>query len=156
MVPGSDKYLPHAPVPVIEERVKAIERLMDERDRLYLEKFRASEIAVAAAITAAKEQTSASFASSEKAIGKAEQAQSDYNNRSNEFRGQLDDQAKTLMPRTESQTLFKSYEDKLEDMKKDITSLRESRSVSEGSAKTYVTITGLAIVGLQIILHFWK
>lgn len=101
-----------------DARFQAAARLLDERDRLYLEKFRASEIAVSAAIAASDKQTAASFASSEKAIGKAEQAQSDYNVRSNEFRGQLDDQAKTLMPRTESQTLFKSYEDKLEDIKK--------------------------------------
>jgi hypothetical protein len=40
-----------------------------------------------------KEQTRASFEASEKAIVKAENAQRDYNVRSNEFRGQLDDQA---------------------------------------------------------------
>jgi nitrogen regulatory protein PII-like uncharacterized protein len=117
---------------VLEERVKALVGKVDERDRLYLEKFRASEIAVAAAITASDKQTTASFASSEKAIMKAEEAQREYNVRSNEFRGQLDDQVKTLMPRTESQTLFKSYEDKLEDIKKDIVILRDQATSAVG------------------------
>ena len=115
------------------EKVQRLSDKIEERDRLYIEKFRAGEIAVSAAITASDKQTAASFASSEKAIFKAEEAQREYNVRSNEFRGQLDDQAKTLMPRMESQTLFKAYEDKLDDMKDQIANLRESRS--EGGGK---------------------
>ena len=133
-------------IPVIEERVKALSQLIDERDRLYLEKFRASEIAVNAAIVAQKEQTASSFASSEKAIVKAEEAQREYNVRSNEFRGQLDDQAKLLMPRFEVQTIIRGLEEKLEGMRKaqevqtfrfdqDIKSLRESRQEVVGQNK---------------------
>lgn len=69
--------------------------------------------ATSAALVAQEKGTAAAFASSEKAIAKAEEAQREYNVRSNEFRGQLDDQAKMLMPRAESLTLFKSVEEKL-------------------------------------------
>jgi hypothetical protein len=130
----ADKNCELPRISMLEERVKALQQLVDERDRLYLEKFRASEVAVTAAINASDKQTTASFAASEKAIVKAEEAQREYNVRSNEFRGQLDDQAKTLMPRLESQTVFKAYEDKLEAVKQDVKSLRESRSELGGRA----------------------
>lgn len=85
-----------------DERFEQLRELLAERDLRYNEKFIASEKAV---ITA--------FASSEKASLKAEQAQESYNVRSNEFRGQLDDQAKTLMPRLETDGRFASVEEKV-------------------------------------------
>lgn len=89
------------------------EPLIEERDRLYDQRFRAAEIAVFAAFNAQEKAVAAAFLSSEKAIVKAEDAQKDYNLRSNEFRGQLDDQAKTLMPRPETVALFKGVDEKL-------------------------------------------
>lgn len=79
------------------------------------------------------------FDAQEKAVAKAEQAQSDYNIRSNEFRGQLDDQAKMLMPRAEADQRFKASEDKtdqrfkavdekIEINRNEVAGLRESRS----------------------------
>jgi hypothetical protein len=87
--------------------------LIEGNKHLYQEKFIAAEKAVESALIAQKDLTNAAFASSEKAIVKAEDAQRDYNVRSNEFRGQLDDQAQTLMPRIESMGLMKSLEDKV-------------------------------------------
>jgi formaldehyde-activating enzyme involved in methanogenesis len=71
-----------------------VERIMDERDRLYEAKFKAAETAVTtalssaekavnAALAAQEKQTASSFAASEKAIVKAEEAQREYNIRSN-------------------------------------------------------------------------
>lgn len=156
-----------ARISVLEERVRALTQLVDERDRLYMVKFQASETAVTAAITASDKQTALSFASSEKAISKAEEAQREYNIRSNEFRGQLDDQAKRLMPREEAQTHFKAYDDKLEDIKDNVANLRESRSNSEGKVKasgidlaqrnwnigTIIAIVALLVVIGQILLR---
>lgn len=162
-------------VAVLEERTTAAGRIADERDRFYLEKFKASEVAVGAAITAQKEQTTSSFAASEKAIVKAEEAQREYNVRSNEFRGQLDDQAKRLMPREEAVSNFKSVDDKLEEVKKsidilrenskkDIADLRETRSNVLGGVNQHQrsqaqmnwSIGILLVIALAIINHFWK
>ena len=82
-----------------------MQRLVDERDKQYDARFRTAEIAVTVAFAAQKESTANAFLASEKAIVKAEEAQRAYNERSNEFRGQLDDQAKMLMPRSEVNTL---------------------------------------------------
>ena len=83
------------------EKVKSLRDLMDERHSLYKERADSQKTAVDDALAAQKEQTSAAFVSSEKAIVKAEEAQTAYNTRSNEFRGTLDDQAKLLLSRTE-------------------------------------------------------
>jgi len=139
----------------LESRLDALDRIGGERDKQYDARFRAAEIAVNAALAAQEKAVAAAFLASEKAIVKAEVAQADYNVRSNEFRGQLDDQAKTLMPRAETTVLFKSVDDKLvsavvslegkldalrSQMDKadkanadDIKSLRESRSEQVGS-----------------------
>ena len=111
-------------------------KVADERDRRYEDRFMAQQAAVAAALEAQKEATSATFLSSEKAIVKAEDAQRDYNTRSNEFRGQLDDQAKHLMPRAEALSKFEAIEIRHADMKKsyddELARLRETHSVLSG------------------------
>lgn len=60
--------------------LERLETQLKETDRRYEERFR----------------------SQEKAVAKAEVAQQAYNDRSNEFRAALDDQAKLMMSRTEA------------------------------------------------------
>jgi hypothetical protein len=98
---------------IYTERFAALRALMDERDRLYGQSFKAAEVAVVSALAAQEKAVSAAFMASEKAIVKAEQAQKEYNERSNEFRGQLADQAVTLMPRPETMSMFKAVEEKV-------------------------------------------
>jgi len=159
-----------------------LERVQDERDRLYDSRFRAAEIAVNAALAAQEKAVAAAFLASEKAIIKAEEAQKDYNLRSNEFRGQLDDQAKLLMQRQEALSLFRSSDDKLETMRlffdsklesqrqafeknnesllKEIGGLRESRSETGGAKTSSREIFSYLIAGaglaLALIFHFVK
>lgn len=112
------------------QSLKNIERIVDERDRQYDMRFRASEIAVNAALAAQQKSTADAFIASEKAIVKAEEAQKDYNARSNEFRGQLDDQAKQLMARAEALNLLKASDDKLETMRLFFDSKLESQRLN--------------------------
>jgi chromosome segregation ATPase len=131
------------------ERLPTIQQLLAEIaavKELMFVRFDATEKALAAHLTAADKAVSAAFAASDKAIEKAEAAQKDYNQRSNEFRGQLDDQAKTLMPRSEAISLFNGIDDKLtnlrreydsriEGLRHDISELRESRSETTGKSE---------------------
>lgn len=142
-----------------------LERIIDERDRLYDMRFRAAEIAVNAALAAQEKAVAAAFLASEKAIIKAEEAQKDYNTRSNEFRGQLDDQAKLLMSRTEAlsnlvainekiETLRNFFESRLEAQSKEIADLRESRSELEGNrtSQREMIAWALGIAGLAVAI----
>lgn len=134
-----------------------LETVIEERDRYYEIKFHDAEIAIV----------------------KAEEAQRDYNAKSNEFRGQLDDQAKTFMARSEVNSLVKGLEDQLATLRdnqaaeinrlrEDISSLRESRSASGGQDDArhrdrmqgnwligIVVTIGIAIVGIIATLIGW-
>lgn len=138
-------------------------------------------LAVQAALAAQEKAVTAAFLASEKAIVKAEEAQKEYNTRSNEFRGQLDDQAKTLMPRNESIGLFNAIDEKLSALQQrleqaasakgeadekiflsintDLKSLRESRSLGDGRGAGINQFWGYIVGGIGIglaVLSFFK
>jgi hypothetical protein len=129
-----------------------IERLLAERDRQYDLRFKAAETGFIAALNNAEKSMLAAFSASEKAVLKAEDAQREYNIRSNEFRGQLDDQAKLLMPRTEAISMFRNIDDKIALVNKDIASLRESRSEGGGKSAAVSMVWGIAIAILGILI----
>lgn len=102
------------------------------------------------------------FDEKSKAIDKSEDAQRDYNQRSNEFRGQLDDQAKTLMPRIEALSKFEDISQRLatrikdadkmfDDLRKEIALLRENQRTSEGS-KAGWRASGSLIIGVTGVI----
>jgi hypothetical protein len=103
------------------EKATHLLQVMDERNVRYEQRF-----------TAMDEKTSLALTSSEKAVTKAETATEKRFDAVNEFRGSLKDQADTLYPRTEAETKFRSYDEKLDDMKKEISSLREYKSENQG------------------------
>jgi chromosome segregation ATPase len=139
-----------------ENQHDQVTQLIEERTRLFQARFEALHERFSGAMNARQQTVDQAFAASERAIAKAETAQKEYNERSNEFRGQLDDQAQTLMPRTETAGLFKALEEKiaavqhtaeqkidtrqsavdkqLDEIKADIRILRESRSQTEGKS----------------------
>jgi hypothetical protein len=113
-----------------------LERIMDERDRRYEDKFRAQDTAVAAALSAQEKLTQAAFVASKEAIGKAETAQLAYNERSNEFRQSLDDQAKrvdtTMMSRNEATGKFQALDTRIEAHTRENVDKFESFSIAVG------------------------
>jgi hypothetical protein len=133
--------------------VRSISTVMDERDIRYEQRFKAMD-----------EKTSLALTASEKAVSKAETATEKRFDAVNEFRGTLSDQARLLIPREEVNARFISYDQKVEALKeqisKDISSLKESRSEGAGRTATWAVVFGLAIVVanamLAIALHFWK
>jgi len=132
--------------------VRHLRDLVDERDRRYQERDDARRVAVDAALSAAKEQTASSFVASEKAIVKAETAQSEYNIRSNEFRNALDDQAKRLASRTELDAIKSALEEKIARNDSDIQDLRESRREGEGRGFGSKAMWGYVVGAVSFIL----
>ena len=113
---------------LVVELKEHFERILDERENRYNERFvaaekavttalAAAEKAVAAALSAQEKLTTAAFVSSEKAITKAEEAQRDAMSKTNEFRAQLSDQAETLMPRKETAALIDALNVKIAELK---------------------------------------
>ncbi len=112
-----------------------IERIFTERDARYVEMFRSNDTAVRAALAAQEKQVNSAFEASEKAIVKAETAQTAYNLRSNEFRASLDDQAKLLLTRTEADVRFQQFRELADSLGKEIIALRLAYSQGEGGSR---------------------
>lgn len=116
-----------------------------------------------ARIGAVERATEAAFVASEKAITKAETAQTAYNARSNEFRAALDDQNKTFMPRIEADGRFKVLQDLLDAQGKLIVELQKSESRGEGGTSAQSTAKSNAqwgiyitvIIGLAVCSGIW-
>ena len=104
------------------------ERLLDDCNRKEVSTRNGLREVIEAKLKALEDKILAMFAAAQTAIEKSEIAQRDYNARSNEFRGQLDDQAKHLMPREETVTMFKSMTEKVDQLKDQIEQ-KVSRSV---------------------------
>jgi hypothetical protein len=119
---------------VLEARLNAQRELMDERDRRYDERFKATD-----------ERTNLALVSSEKAVAKAEIATEKRFDAVNEFRGQLKDQAATLMPRAEVDTRFNALAEKIESIKTG--SVVQSRWTFDK-----VIMVAIAIVGWALLL----
>lgn len=125
---------------LVEAQFDALRDVMAERDRRYDQQFKSGETAVTAALAAQKELTSAAFASSEKAIVKAEEAQRSYNASHNDLIRKMD----SMIPRTE-------FDARLVGIDKDVSSLRESRSAGSGREAQSHYLIGLAIaIGLPL------
>lgn len=121
---------------VLETKLVAQREIMDERDRRYEERFKAMD-----------EKTGLALTSSEKAVAKAETATEKRFDAVNEFRGQLKDQAATLLQRTEAEAKFHAIEEKIESLK--------SGGVAQ-SRWTADKVVMLVIAAIGWILLIWN
>lgn len=114
-----------------------------EMDRRYEQRFEAQEKAVLAALTAAKE-----------AVIKAEVAAEKRADAANEFRGQLADQAATLMPRSETTLMFDALRDRVDKLESTTDRTAGQRKGLADSWGYLVGIVALAGGVIAIILAF--
>lgn len=141
--------------PGLRELVAQIDgmiRLYEERDRRYEDRFKAQETAVAAALAAQEKLTAAAFAAAKEAVLKQENSQSSYNATHNDLTRKMDNQYALMLPRTEADSRARGSDEKIEDIKKGLAGLRESRSESSGRRQqTDWFLTGLlSIAGIVI------
>jgi hypothetical protein len=111
----------------LRARLDSERELAKERDRRYEDRF-----------TAMDEKTGLALTSSEKAVAKAETATEKRFDAVNEFRGQLKDQAATLLPRAEADAKFNSIDKDMEELKKTI-------ALSQGRSSGFTASWGIAI-----------
>ena len=110
--------------------------------------WRDAEKAVEAAISASRELTAAALASTTLAIHKAETATEKRFESVNEFRGQMSDQQRTLMPRAEFDAVMAGVRSKLTVVE---TALVEMRSTKEGAIKGWGWVVG--VIGFMALAY---
>jgi hypothetical protein len=118
------------------EKITALRELVDERDHRYEDRFNAIDEKTGLALSTSKEANNKSEAATEKRF-----------DAQNEFRGQLKDQAATLLPRAEADAKFKALEDKIEVLK--------ANSVVS-SRWTMDKVIMLVVAGIGWILLLWR
>jgi hypothetical protein len=139
--------------------------LLSANDKRYEQRFEASQKALDAALTAQKEATTSAFAAQEKAINaalasaeravlKAELATEKRFESVNEFRGTLDQQQRTLIPRSEVDVLVKGLEEKIAQITKQQDAQIAERQGIKGGWGYAVGIVGfvLTIVSIGVLV----
>lgn len=162
--PNSQNGRTHEPsLREVTVELDGLRDLLDERERRYDERITDIKAATEQRFQSTDKATAAAFAASEKAITKAESAQGDYNARSNEFRGQLADQASTLMPRAEAESTFRQQReltDKgIDVLRKEVSVLRDffkesggrqtAQTEGRGNVQWMIGI-GMMVVGIVV------
>jgi len=122
---------------LIDDRRDAASAQNDERDRRYEQRFLAQQEAVTSALESAKE-----------AVAKAETATEKRFEGVNEFRAQLADQARELMPRKETEGLFAGIAERVLVLEKK-SDLQAGSSA--GQAATIAIIISMVVIVATII-----
>lgn len=133
----------------LQSHVEKLEALIAERDRLYSERHTSSQSAVTAALVAAKEQTNAAFAASEKAIGKAEINAEKWRENANEWRSAMMDREIKFSPRSEVENEFKS-------LRQEIAGLAKSRDEGMGSRSGTTELRAWAVAVISVIVALFS
>lgn len=118
----------------------------------------ADQLAVTAALNAAKEAVAAALAASEKAVNKAEINQSTVNAGQNEFRAALKDQAALLMPRAEVESLVRELRLQIEQNATAVRSVAGTQRAEQfGASATsqgwkYLIAAGTLLIGAASVI----
>ena len=136
--------------------------LMAANDKRYEQRFEASQKALDAALTAQKEATqtaftaqkegiSAALAAADRAVTKAELATEKRFESVNEFRGTLDNQQRTLIPRSEVEVLIEGVNEKIAQLTKQADALAAERRGIQGGWGYAVGVIGFVMVLLSLV-----
>ena len=112
-----------------------------------------SQTAVQAALSAARTAVDAALSAAKEAVAKAEAASEKRFEGVNEFRATLSDQQRTLMPRSEQESINKSIMEKLSSHEQRFDRLTGSKSGVRDLMGYIVAIAGLVIAALTVIYH---
>lgn len=132
--------------------IRGLTTLVNERHNFYAAEAIARKEAVNAALLAVEKQTASSFMASEKAIVKAEDAQRQYNQTHNDLSRKMDEQYKTMVPHSEARLKWDGFDKIIDEIRKELAALRESRSQVTGrdEGKGASTATTQWVLGFGI------
>lgn len=132
-------------------KLESLAILVNERDRLYLERDDARRRAVEVAFAAQKESINAALAAADRAVLKAELATEKRFESVNEFRATLDQQQRTLIPRTEVNVLMGGVTEKIDGLIKQVDTLQAERLGIRGGWGYAIGVVGLIVLIVTLI-----
>jgi hypothetical protein len=120
---------------IVNEKDAHIRTLIDGNDKRYEERFLASQKALELGLAGTKTEIGAALVSADRAVQKAEVATEKRFESVNEFRGTLDNQQRTLIPRSEVDVIKMSLEEKIAQLTKTLDEVRRSDALIGGAAQ---------------------
>jgi len=139
---------------MMNEKDTHIRTLINGNDKRYEERFGASQKALELGLAGQKSEISAALAAADRAVQKAETATEKRFESVNEFRGTLDNQQRTLIPRSEVDVLVKGLEAKIDQLTKQFDAMQAERMGVKGGYGYAVGIAGLllTLVSLGVLI----
>ena len=128
--------------------IRALEVKIDGLDRLIGTRIDS----LTDALLAHEKLNEQTFAASSEAIKKAEQAQSAYNLAHNDLSRKMEAQYAMMMPRTEAIGLLQAHNEKFDEIKKEIVTLREFASTMGGKSTGLSAMYGYIIGALGFLV----
>ena len=155
-IPDNSRFSPSAGsgpcVYALATDVAVLKKDLERMEQLHNIRLQSLDTQFGLSLSAMDKATSAAFAASEKAIVKAEEAQREYNLRSNEFREALNDQnklmAQSMVPRPEWAFAHEELGKKLDEVKRIQTLKADAISVMALQKLVYIG------VGMAILISF--
>jgi hypothetical protein len=114
-------------------------------------RFEAQEKAVAAALAAQEKAVAAALAAADRAVAKAETAAERRFESVNEFRATLTDQARTFMPRAESEQALRGLTEKLDVLTNRVNARDERSSTWASGWGLIVGLVGVVAAVISIV-----
>lgn len=120
---------------IVGEKDAHIRTLIDGNDKRYEERFLASQKALELGLAGTKTEIGAALVSADRAVQKAEVATEKRFESVNEFRATLDNQQRTLIPRSEVDVIKLSLEEKIAQVTKTLDEVRRGDALVGGVAQ---------------------
>ncbi len=130
--------------------------VLEEMDRRYEQRFEAQQVALRDALISSEKAVNAALNAAERAVSKAELASERRFESINEFRGQLADQAATLMPRAETTVLLSAINDRLATLETRVTERAGALQGQNAMRAALFTVCGLVIAALAVTIALVK
>lgn len=139
---------------MIQERDSQYRQRFLDVDAKYQGQFVYQKEAVATALSAAKEAVSSALAAAKEAVTKAENASEKRFESINEFRGTLQDQTRTFIPRQEAEIRFKAMDDQFNALASRVNHVSEKQiqgsGKMEGAQALWAALAAVVVIGLAI------
>jgi hypothetical protein len=152
---------------IVGEKDAHIRTLIDGNDKRYEERFLASQKALELGLAGTKTEIGAALVSADRAVQKAEVATEKRFESVNEFRGTLDNQQRTLIPRSEVDVIKSSLEEKITQLTKTLDEVRRGdalvgglaqggKAVKDESRANLAMLVSIALFVIAILTFFLK
>jgi len=140
----------------VETRFNLLLKRIKEAQRAVEKRNKAERKALDFRFAALKEANLTALAAADRAVSKAELATEKRFESVNEFRGTLDQQQRTLIPRSEVDVLVRGLDEKIGNLTKQMDQLQAERMGIKGGWGYAAGLAGLVLTLFSLFMVLWK